>query len=163
MLFNSFYVFPFAKGDVLLLHFLLQLFFNLVAVGFVNENNVVCNEILCNCRLFCAFVFESPAGGASGIGFAFMGFLGVLALLRGGNLMTSGIGQLLLLNVVITLAVPNIAIGGHVGGLVAGALAGLVVEIAPKSDIPGWVRTAGLYALAVFMMGAALLVAQNVN
>lgn len=110
-----------------------------------------------------ALAMREFAGGASGIGFALMGFLAVLLLLRGGDLIASGLGQLLLLNLVITFAVPNIAIGGHIGGLIAGAIAAVIVEVAPKADLPAWVRSAGLYSLAIFLTGAAMVIAQNVN
>jgi len=36
----------------------------------------------------------------------------------------SGVGGLIVVNLVLTFAVPGISIGGHVGGLIGGAAAG---------------------------------------
>lgn len=72
---------------------------------------------------------ESVVVGASGAGFGLMGAYAVVAWARGLNVWQSGIGGLILLNVVITFAIPNIAIGGHLGGLAGGALLGLVFAV----------------------------------
>ena len=64
--------------------------------------------------------------GASGAVFALMGALFVLE--RRGIPLVGPIMPLLLVNLAFTLLVPNVSIGGHLGGLVAGALATLVLE-----------------------------------
>ncbi len=70
----------------------------------------------------------SPTVGASGAVFGLMGALIVLQLRAKQNPWQSGIGGLVLINLVLTFAIPGISVGGHVGGLLAGALAGLVVQ-----------------------------------
>jgi len=73
--------------------------------------------------------------GASGAVFGLMGaaFIGLRA--RGVDPISTGIGSLILLNLVFTFAIPNISIGGHIGGLVAGGAAGwLLFEGAPRID-----------------------------
>jgi membrane associated rhomboid family serine protease len=62
--------------------------------------------------------------GASGAVFGLLGAVAVGVRQRGASVWHSGIGPLLVVNLVITFAVPGISIGGHVGGLVGGALVG---------------------------------------
>jgi membrane associated rhomboid family serine protease len=71
--------------------------------------------------------------GASGAVFGLMGAAFVLHRAQGINPMQSGIGPLILLNLGISL-IPglNISIGGHLGGLVGGALAALLMELAAR-------------------------------
>jgi membrane associated rhomboid family serine protease len=47
---------------------------------------------------------------------------------RGVALLGSTVGVLLLVNLVITFAIPGISIGGHIGGLLGGAAAGFVLS-----------------------------------
>jgi membrane associated rhomboid family serine protease len=72
--------------------------------------------------------------GASGAVFGLMG-AGILVLrARGIDAMQSGLGVTLLLNLGITFLIPNISIGGHIGGLVAGGIVGyLLFEVADRS------------------------------
>ncbi len=90
--------------------------------------------------------------GASGGVFGLMGCAVVGMRRRGINVMESGLGVWLLLNLFITFAVPGISIGGHLGGLLGGALAGLLVfEVGD--------RLRGAAALAVPVAGCAVLAA----
>ena len=61
--------------------------------------------------------------GASGAVFGLMAAAFVMQHARGINPMQSGLGMLILLNLGITFLVPNISIGGHLGGLVGGIVA----------------------------------------
>ncbi|HUF32841.1 MAG TPA: rhomboid family intramembrane serine protease, partial [Acidimicrobiales bacterium] len=70
---------------------------------------------------------DARTAGASGAVFGLMGAAVVGMRHRGVDPMQSGIGGLLVLNVVITFAVPGISIGGHLGGLAGGALAGAAI------------------------------------
>jgi membrane associated rhomboid family serine protease len=71
------------------------------------------------------------SAGASGAVFGLMGAAAVIARSRGLSLMESGLGLWLGLNLLITFTIPNISIGGHLGGLVGGAIAALVLEELP--------------------------------
>lgn len=66
--------------------------------------------------------------GASGAVFGLMGAAFVLQRARGINPMQSGIGPVILFNLVISFVIPNISIGGHLGGLVGGAAAAFAME-----------------------------------
>ena len=78
---------------------------------------------------FGALLFE-PRGltvGASGAIFGLMGAAVVVMRNRGINPMESGLGLWLGINLVFTFAIPGISIGGHLGGLIGGALAAFVM------------------------------------
>lgn len=67
-------------------------------------------------------------GGASGAVFGLMGCAAVGFWQRGINPMNTGIGSLLLMNLLITFVVPGISIGGHLGGVVTGGIGALVLS-----------------------------------
>ena len=73
--------------------------------------------------------------GASGGIFGLMGAAVVVMRNRGINPMESGLGLWIGLNLLITFTVPGISIGGHIGGLIGGALAALVLF-----DLPDMLR-----------------------
>ena len=70
---------------------------------------------------------EGLTVGASGAIFGLMGAAVIVMRQRGINPMESGIGLWIGLNLLITFTIPNISIGGHLGGLIGGALAAYVM------------------------------------
>ena len=99
--------------------------------------------------------------GASGAVFGLMGATFIAMRSRGINPFQTGIGPLIIINLVFTFAVPNISVGGHIGGLAAGALGGWILweagpRFGPKSPVP--VLVCGLLAVALF--AGCLAVAQ---
>lgn len=66
---------------------------------------------------------EGFHGGASGAVFGLMGAAAIALRRRGINPFSTGIGTTLLLNLVLTFSIPGISIGGHLGGIVGGAVA----------------------------------------
>ena len=66
--------------------------------------------------------------GASGAVFGLMGAAFVMQRARGIDPMQSGIGPIILLNLAISFIVPNISIGGHLGGLIGGAAAAFAMD-----------------------------------
>lgn len=99
---------------------------------------------------------DSLTVGASGAVFGLMAALYLLERQRGVALLGSSVGVLLLLNLVITFAIPGISIGGHIGGVLGGAAAGYVLSGLGRGHMaygrlgaPGWGAVVGLMAGAV--------------
>ena len=81
---------------------------------------------------------DAVTGGASGAVFGLMAAAIVGMRHEGLNPMQSGLGLTFVINLVITLTIPGISIGGHFGGAAIGAICGAVV-LAPTSwRLPKW-------------------------
>lgn len=98
---------------------------------------------------------EAHTAGASGAVFGLLGAAAVGLHLRGANVWRTPIGTLVVVNVLMTFALPGISIGGHLGGLAGGALVGAVMlrEPATRASILRGAAAAGLVA-AVAVGGA---------
>ena len=98
------------------------------------------------------FTDQGISGGASGAVFGLMGAAAISMHRQGINILQTGIGRTLAINLAITFFLGsslNISIGGHVGGLVAGAACGLVM-LAPKwKAFPKWATYAAPVAVSV--------------
>jgi membrane associated rhomboid family serine protease len=70
--------------------------------------------------------------GASGAIYGLLGALVILFRNRGISVWQSGLGITILINAVITVAIPGISWGGHLGGFVGGLLVTLVLVEGPK-------------------------------
>ncbi len=98
--------------------------------------------------------------GASGAIFGLMGAAVVEMRARQVPLMASGVGGLILINLVISFSIPGISWGGHIGGLIGGALAALAIRIADARRA----QALGFIACAVIAAGTvagSLAVAQS--
>lgn len=69
---------------------------------------------------------EARAVGASGAVFALMGAMVLLQRMAGMSIMNSGLGGLLLINILFSFR-PGISWGGHIGGLVVGLAMGAIL------------------------------------
>ena len=104
---------------------------------------------------------HTPSLGASGAIFGLLGAAAIGLHRRGVNIWHSGLGPLLVINLLITFTVPGISAGGHVGGLIGGAAVGGVM-LRPGVRLGGReIDLAGL-AAAVVVAVAAVVVAFNV-
>lgn len=93
----------------------------------------------------------SPTVGASGAVFGLFGAIAVAQRSAGFSIWQSGLGPILGINLLLTFAVPQISIGGHLGGLIAGAAVAVVYVGAMRRRVPSWQPVAG-----ALLMGAAL-------
>jgi membrane associated rhomboid family serine protease len=76
---------------------------------------------------------NSASVGASGAVFGLMGATFVAMRSRGIDPFRTGIGPLIVINLLLTFTIPGISIGGHIGGLVAGGVGGwLIWEWGPR-------------------------------
>ncbi len=110
---------------------------------------------------FGALLFEplAPTVGASGAIFGVFGALIVVARNRGIPFWQSGLGPILLINLVFSLTYTGISIGGHLGGLVAGLITGaLVLELAERRR-QQWLALAGCVAVGALSVVGAIAVA----
>ena len=92
-------------------------------------------------------------GGASGAVFGLMAAAAIGLHRRGVNIFQTGIGMVLVLNLVITFTIPGISIGGHVGGAIAGALCGFVLLAPRHAPLPNWAS----YAMPVGIIIVAVM------
>jgi membrane associated rhomboid family serine protease len=76
--------------------------------------------------------------GASGVAFGLVGCAVAGMVIRKIPIMRTNLGGLLIINLVLTFAIPGISIGGHIGGLVAGFLCGLVLMRPHRGPAPLW-------------------------
>lgn len=93
----------------------------------------------------------SPTAGASGAIFGLLGLAVVVQRARGIDPWASGLGMVVLINLMLTFSIPQISIGGHLGGLVGGAVIGwLYVEVGVRTR-----RDALAFALSLALGVAA--------
>lgn len=82
---------------------------------------------------------DALTGGASGAVFGLMAAAAVAMHQRGVNPFRTGIGSTLLLNLLITFTVPNISVGGHLGGALMGAAVGWAMLEPHRARAHRWV------------------------
>ena len=102
---------------------------------------------------------DSLTVGASGAVFGLMGAAAVVARNRGLNLMESGLGIWIGLNLLITFTIPNISIGGHIGGLIGGTVSALLlVELRDRARLPEIVPWLACAAIAVTAVVGSIMI-----
>ena len=92
--------------------------------------------------------------GASGAVFGLMAAAFLVARNRGLDDLASQIGFFVIINLVFTFSIPNISIGGHLGGLAAGGLVTLAIAAGERRGRDGLVIEWG----AILALGAAAVV-----
>jgi membrane associated rhomboid family serine protease len=149
---------------------LLHILFNMVFLWFMGRmlepaigklNFVIVYFVSLFAGSFGALLFEPQAGtvGASGACFGILGALIVVAHYRGISIWQSGLGITLLINIVFSLSIAGISIGGHLGGVAGGAICGwFIVQFGERRRQPA-VAILGCVAVAVVSVIAAIAVA----
>jgi membrane associated rhomboid family serine protease len=142
------------------------------AIGRLNFGAIYFASLLAGS--FGALLFEpqAPTVGASAAIFGIFGALIVVARNRGIPLWQSGLGPILLINLVFSVVYTGISLGGHLGGLAAGLITGaLVVELGERrrhrhlaiagcvvvgaACVFGAIAVAGLHGLTPTGLGSA--------
>jgi membrane associated rhomboid family serine protease len=106
---------------------------------------------------------HSATAGASGAIFGLMGALFVLERQRGMALLQSPIAGWILINLIFTFGIPGISVGGHIGGLVGGGLAGFALSGYGRGHMAygrlGVLPVLGVAAIVVASVAGSLAVA----
>ncbi len=101
---------------------------------------------------------DAFTGGASGAVFGLMGAMAVGLYQRGRSIWEGGIGGLIVINVLLSFAIPGISIGGHLGGLAGGAAVGFVMlRAASSSRGKAEGVAAGVTVIVLAVIGCALI------
>ena len=93
--------------------------------------------------------------GASGGVFGLMAAAFLTARRRGLDQLASQIGFFVVLNLVFTFSIPNISIGGHLGGLVGGGVAALLVSALERQRMANVAAVEGLAILGLCVVAVA--------
>jgi membrane associated rhomboid family serine protease len=145
---------------------LLHILFNMVFLYFIGKilepgigrlNFTIVYFVSLLAGSFGALLFQPDyyTVGASGACFGVLGALIVVARARGISIWQSGLGLTLLINIVFSLSVQGISIGGHLGGLVAGLIMGwLIVELGERRRRSGAVLAGALILAVVSVIGS---------
>jgi membrane associated rhomboid family serine protease len=99
--------------------------------------------------------------GASGAIFGLLGAIIVGQRAAGISARASGMIPLLIINLVFTVAVPGISIGGHLGGLAGGFACGAILFNRQLQGRGSVYALAGCFGLAAACFGTALWVAAH--
>jgi membrane associated rhomboid family serine protease len=91
-----------------------------------------------------------PSLGASGAVFGLMGAAAVELRARRMSIMQSGIGTLIIFNLILSFTLSNISVGAHVGGLIGGALAAFALRYGETHRA----RAVGLIACLVLSLAS---------
>ncbi len=101
------------------------------------------------------------AVGASGAIFGLFGATAIVQRSIGMSVWASGLGPVLAFNLFLTFAVSRISVGGHVGGLVAGAVVGLIYVSLKRARKPDSAALGAAVAFGAVLVVLSLTLASN--
>jgi membrane associated rhomboid family serine protease len=129
------------------------------AIGSINFTVVYFTSLLAGSFGALLFQPDYPTLGASTACFGIFGALIVVAYDRRIPIWQSGLGPTLLINLVFTLTVSNISLGGHLGGLIAGFISGWLIVYIGERRGQRALALAGCAAVAALSVAGAIAVA----
>ena len=100
---------------------------------------------------------DALTGGASGAVFGLMAAAVVGLRHRGVNPWRTGLGATFAINIVFTLAIPGVSVGGHFGGAIVGAACGAVLLAPAHWRLPRWTGFATPIALGLASIAVVAL------
>jgi len=103
------------------------------------------------------FATGAPSLGASGAVFGLMGAAVIELRARRMSVMESGIGGLIIINLIFSFTFANISVGAHIGSLIGGVLAGLAIRTADDRR-QSWLGLVGCAALSALAVAGAIAV-----
>ena len=101
------------------------------------------------------------AVGASGAIFGLFGAMAIVQRSIGMSVWASGLGPILAFNLFLTFAVSRISVGGHVGGLVAGGVIGLIYVSLKRANTPDSASVGAAVAFGALLVVLSLFLASN--
>jgi membrane associated rhomboid family serine protease len=129
------------------------------AIGRVNFAGIYVASLLAGSFGALLFQPDVPTVGASGAIFGIFGALIVVAYHRGIPIWQSGLGMVLVINLIFSVTFSGISIGGHLGGLIGGLICGeMVVQWNERRGLSALAYT-GFAAVAVASVAGAIAVA----
>ena len=129
------------------------------AVGRVNFAAIYLASLLAGSFGALLFQAQVPTVGASGAIFGIFGALIVVAYHRGIPIWQSGLGMMLLINLIFSVTFSGISIGGHLGGLVGGLICGEVAMQWRERRRQPLLAYSGFALVAVVSVAGAIAVA----
>lgn len=147
-----------------LLHILFNMYL-LYLIGTMLETSIGSARFL---AIYIASMFAASLGiliwssgisiGASGAVFGVMGAAAVEMRARGHRLSETGIGALIVINLVFSFLAPDISIGAHIGGLIGGVIAGFAIRAADNRKMPA-LGFAACAAISILSIAGSLAIA----
>jgi membrane associated rhomboid family serine protease len=133
------------------------------AIGTARFVGVYAVSVLCGSFLVMVIDPNQLTVGASGGIFGLMAAAFLIARDRGLDELASQIGFFVIINVAFTFGVSSISVGAHIGGLVGGAIAAILVNQLDRRRIPNarTIELAAMVALCAIAVVGALLAADS--
>ncbi len=112
---------------------------------------------------FGALLFEpfGYTGGASGAVFGLFGCLAAALRQRGVSILKSPLGPVLIINFVLSVAIPGISVGGHLGGFIFGGVAGGAILHPRRRGRDASLDAATIVGLSLLAIVLAIVVAKS--